>query len=29
MAPIYDTDIAQSRWDKADWENYELWEKED
>jgi hypothetical protein len=27
MAPIYDTDIAQSRWDKADWENYELWEK--
>jgi hypothetical protein len=27
MAPIYDTDIAQSRWDRADWENYELWEK--
>lgn len=27
MAPIYDTDIAQSRWDKANWENYELWEK--
>lgn len=27
MAPIYDTDIAQQRWDKADWENYELWEK--
>lgn len=27
MAPIYDTDIAQSRWDTADWENYELWEK--
>jgi hypothetical protein len=27
MAPIYESDIAQSRWDKADWENYELWEK--
>ena len=27
MAPIYDTDIAESRWDKSDWQNYELWER--
>ncbi len=27
MAPIHDTDVAQERWSKAEWENYELWEK--
>ena len=27
MVPIHDTDIAESRWTKAEWENYELWEK--
>ncbi len=27
MAPILDTDVAAERWSKAEWENYELWEK--
>ncbi len=27
MAPIHDTDVGQERWSKAEWENYELWEK--
>lgn len=27
MAPIHDTDIAEERWSKAEWESYELWEK--
>lgn len=27
MVPIHDTDVAQERWSKAEWENYELWEK--
>lgn len=27
MVPIHDTDVASERWSKAEWENYELWEK--
>ena len=27
MAPIYDTDLADERWTKAEWNNYEFWEK--
>jgi hypothetical protein len=27
MVPIHDTDVAEERWSKAEWENYELWEK--
>ena len=27
MAPIYDTDIAEERWSRAEWSRYELWEK--
>lgn len=27
MVPIHDTDLAEERWSKASWENYELWEK--
>lgn len=27
MAPIHDTDVAEERWSKSEWENYELWEK--
>ena len=27
MAPIHDTDLAADRWAKAEWEQYELWEK--
>ena len=27
MAPIHDTDLASDRWAKAEWEQYELWEK--
>lgn len=27
MVPIHDTDLAQERWSKAEWQNYELWEK--
>ena len=27
MVPIHDTDLAEERWSKAEWENYELWEK--
>lgn len=27
MVPIYDSDIASSRWSRGQWEHYELWEK--
>jgi len=27
MAPIHDTDLASERWAKAQWRNFELWEK--
>lgn len=27
MVPIYDSDVAEERWSKAEWRNYELWEK--
>lgn len=27
MVPIHETDLAEERWSKAGWENYELWEK--
>lgn len=27
MAPIHDSDIAEERWSKAEWESYELWEQ--
>ncbi len=27
MVPIHDTDVAEERWLKAEWQNYELWEK--
>ena len=27
MVPIHDTDLAEERWSKAEWSNYELWEK--
>ncbi|MCC7442192.1 MAG: hypothetical protein IT285_11190 [Bdellovibrionales bacterium] len=26
MAPIYDTDLAESRWADAEWKDFELWE---
>jgi hypothetical protein len=29
MAPIHDTDLADQRWSQAEWENYELWEKQE
>ncbi|MDR3608025.1 MAG: hypothetical protein P4M08_11675 [Oligoflexia bacterium] len=29
MVPIYDSDIAEDRWSKAEWSHYELWEKVD
>jgi hypothetical protein len=27
MVPIHDTDVAEERWSKGEWENYELWEQ--
>ncbi len=27
MCPIHETDAAEERWSKAEWEHYELWEK--
>lgn len=27
MVPIHDSDVAEERWSRAEWENYELWEK--
>ncbi|MBI2711957.1 MAG: hypothetical protein HYX41_03690 [Bdellovibrio sp.] len=27
MVPIHDTDVAEERWSKGEWSNYELWEK--
>ncbi len=27
MAPVHDTDLAEKRWNEAEWEHYELWEK--
>jgi hypothetical protein len=27
MAPIYDTDLADSRYSQSEWNHYELWEK--
>jgi hypothetical protein len=27
MVPIHDTDLAEERWSKSEWESYELWEK--
>lgn len=27
MAPIYDSDLAKERWERAEWAHYELWEK--
>ncbi len=27
MVPIHDTDVAEERWSKAEWERFELWEK--
>lgn len=27
MAPIYDTDIAQDRWNQEEWKDFELWER--
>lgn len=27
MAPVHDTDLAESRWTQTEWEHYELWEK--
>jgi len=27
MAPIYDTDVEQERFEKEEWKNFELWEK--
>jgi hypothetical protein len=27
MVPIYDSDLAEDRWSKAEWNHYELWEK--
>ena len=27
MAPVHDTDVAQNRWEEAQWRNFELWEK--
>jgi hypothetical protein len=29
MVPIYDSDLAEDRWSKAEWSHYELWEKVD
>lgn len=27
MVPIHDTDVAEERWSRAEWQNYELWER--
>lgn len=27
MVPLHETDLAEERWSKVEWENYELWEK--
>lgn len=27
MVPIYETDIAKKRWETAEWNNFELWER--
>lgn len=27
MAPVYDTDLAQERWSREEWRDFELWEK--
>jgi hypothetical protein len=27
MAPIHESDIAEKRWNEAEWKHYELWEK--
>ena len=27
MAPVHDTDLAEKRWNEAEWGHYELWEK--
>lgn len=27
MVPIHQSDVAEERWNKAEWENYELWER--
>ncbi len=27
MAPIYESDVAEERWSKTEWNHYELWEK--
>lgn len=27
MAPIYESDVAEERWTKAEWSHYELWER--
>lgn len=27
MAPVYDTDIAEKRWEDSRWDQYELWER--
>ena len=27
MVPIHDTDIAVERWNRAEWQHYELWER--
>ena len=27
MVPIHDSDVAEKRWDEAEWRHYELWEK--
>lgn len=29
MVPIYDSDLAEQRWAKAQWSHYELWEKKE
>ena len=27
MVPIYESDVAEERWSKSEWNHYELWEK--
>ena len=27
MPPIHDTDVAENRWNQAEWDRYELWER--
>lgn len=27
MVPIYDSDVAEERWSRSEWNHYELWEK--